>query len=24
VNAEGLCGRCETNLHGAGETRVHA
>jgi len=24
VNAAGLCGRCETNLHGAGETRVHA
>jgi isoleucyl-tRNA synthetase len=24
VNAEGLCGRCVTNLHGAGETRVHA
>jgi isoleucyl-tRNA synthetase len=24
VNAEGLCGRCETNLSGAGETRAHA
>jgi isoleucyl-tRNA synthetase len=24
VNAEGLCGRCEANLHGAGEKRVHA
>jgi isoleucyl-tRNA synthetase len=24
VNAEGLCGRCETNLRGAGERRVHA
>jgi isoleucyl-tRNA synthetase len=24
VNAAGLCGRCETNLHGAGEERVHA
>ena len=24
VNAEGLCGRCESNLHGAGEKRVHA
>jgi len=24
VNAEGLCGRCETNLRGAGETRIHA
>jgi isoleucyl-tRNA synthetase len=24
VNAEGLCGRCETNLHGAGEARRHA
>jgi isoleucyl-tRNA synthetase len=24
VNAAGLCGRCETNLHGAGEIRVHA
>jgi len=24
VNADGLCGRCESNLHGAGEKRVHA
>jgi isoleucyl-tRNA synthetase len=24
VNAEGLCGRCESNLHGAGEARRHA
>jgi isoleucyl-tRNA synthetase len=24
VNAEGLCGRCESNLHGEGEKRVHA
>ena len=24
VNAGGLCGRCESNLHGAGEKRVHA
>jgi len=24
VNPAGLCGRCETNLHGAGERRVHA
>jgi isoleucyl-tRNA synthetase len=24
VNAEGLCGRCEANLHGAGEKHVHA
>jgi len=24
VNPAGLCGRCESNLHGAGETRVHA
>jgi isoleucyl-tRNA synthetase len=24
VDAQGLCGRCETNLHGAGEKRVHA
>ncbi|HEX6265670.1 MAG TPA: isoleucine--tRNA ligase [Burkholderiales bacterium] len=23
VNAEGLCGRCQTNLHGPGETREH-
>jgi isoleucyl-tRNA synthetase len=24
VNAEGLCGRCESNLHGAGEPRRYA
>ncbi len=24
VNPEGLCGRCESNLHGAGEPRRHA
>ncbi|HVP09483.1 MAG TPA: isoleucine--tRNA ligase [Burkholderiales bacterium] len=24
VNAEGLCGRCESNLHGEGEARRHA
>jgi len=24
VNSAGLCGRCDTNLHGAGEKRVHA
>jgi len=24
VNPAGLCGRCESNLHGAGEKRVHA
>ncbi|MDH5212084.1 MAG: isoleucine--tRNA ligase, partial [Betaproteobacteria bacterium] len=24
VNGDGLCGRCETNLHGEGETRRHA
>ncbi len=24
VDAAGLCGRCESNLHGAGEKRVHA
>jgi isoleucyl-tRNA synthetase len=24
VNQAGLCGRCESNLHGAGERRVHA
>ena len=24
VNAAGLCGRCEANLHGAGEARRHA
>jgi isoleucyl-tRNA synthetase len=24
VSAQGLCGRCETNLHGAGEKRVYA
>jgi len=24
VNSAGLCGRCEANLHGAGEQRVHA
>jgi len=24
VNSAGLCGRCETNLHGEGETRRHA
>jgi isoleucyl-tRNA synthetase len=24
VNRAGLCGRCESNLHGAGEKRVHA
>jgi len=24
VNAEGLCGRCESNLHGAGEARRYA
>jgi isoleucyl-tRNA synthetase len=24
VNAEGLCGRCESNLHGPGERRTHA
>ncbi|MDH4326371.1 MAG: class I tRNA ligase family protein, partial [Betaproteobacteria bacterium] len=24
VNGDGLCGRCETNLHGKGETRRHA
>jgi isoleucyl-tRNA synthetase len=24
VDAQGLCGRCETNLHGAGEKRVYA
>jgi len=24
VGAAGLCGRCETNLHGGGETRRHA
>ncbi len=24
VNAEGLCGRCQSNLHGAGETRRYA
>jgi isoleucyl-tRNA synthetase len=24
VNQSGLCGRCESNLHGAGEKRVHA
>jgi isoleucyl-tRNA synthetase len=24
VNAAGLCGRCESNLHGAGESRRHA
>jgi isoleucyl-tRNA synthetase len=23
VNGEGLCGRCQTNLHGAGEARTH-
>jgi len=23
VNGEGLCGRCESNLRGAGEKRVH-
>jgi isoleucyl-tRNA synthetase len=23
VNAEGLCGRCQVNLHGPGETRKH-
>jgi len=24
VNAQALCGRCEANLHGAGEARTHA
>jgi isoleucyl-tRNA synthetase len=24
VNPAGLCGRCDSNLHGAGEKRVHA
>jgi isoleucyl-tRNA synthetase len=24
VNAAGLCGRCESNLHGAGEQRRYA
>jgi isoleucyl-tRNA synthetase len=24
VSAAGLCGRCENNLHGAGETRRYA
>ena len=24
LNAAGLCGRCQTNLHGVGETRTHA
>ena len=24
VNADGLCGRCESNLHGAGEPRRYA
>jgi len=24
VGPDGLCGRCEANLHGAGEKRVHA
>ena len=23
VNGEGLCGRCESNLRGAGEKRTH-